>query len=269
MGLEKLRRDLLPKLDFLNRELIILNASDLTDEQSRLTSESYDKNSTVYQSMYELSLDMNDRTEEDYLGKFRAITQELSQQPHTLVLGSGNGRDCLKLALDGVKIHAVDYSSEMMKKLAWHFINPSSENNNLEKFKYTISNILDLAGDFAFEDFHSILADSCFQHINHPSVFDFLKKALPWLKPGGAILFRLKLTEHGNAYVIHDGVGTRYYTSWTLEEIAELKQFLLDVGYQLTNEPVEQLQITPHKDSSLGTPSFISIVARKPSSPTS
>jgi SAM-dependent methyltransferase len=199
--------------------------------------------------------------------------------PVVLDVGCGSGRNALKLMIQGYRVHVVDYSSRFVEAASNWVINlpddavkfltldTSSTHDNEYQFQGTIADLTLLGVDFVQAGtFDAALAESALCYLNPHEVLPFLTKVYRWLKPGGICTFRLKLTDHGQAYVIHDRVGTRFYTSWTQQDIDQLKNDLRQIGYELNVQPEDE-QIIEHKDAAAGTPAFYQLTIRKPASP--
>lgn len=241
----------------VEKKLTLLDACDLDKLRVDKTRGSYSVGSAFYQAIYEFSLGMSIRTAANYLEDFINELPTEVRKPNVLVLGSGKGRDCLKLLLKGFRVTAVDYSPEMQEQLTWFL---KDNESNLE---VVVLDVEDLSQDFFEQDIDAAISESCLQHLNHPAVLEVFKKAYNWLAPGGIFHARVKVTDHGRAYAIEDGVGTRYFTSWRPDEIQQLEEELQAIGYELlTND--SQNKIIPHRDAALGVPGFYLIRVRKP-----
>lgn len=235
----------------------LLNSPSLDDLNTSKTRDSYSSGGIFYQAIYEYSLSMSERTAADYLETFVGdVPLEVGERT-VLVLGSGKGRDCLKLLLKGFRVIAVDYSKEMLEGLSW-FV--SDQERNLEVL---VSDVRDISEQTFEQSIGGISSESCLQHLNHPEVFEVFKKAYYWLVLGGVFHARVKVTDHGQAYAIEDGVGTRYFTSWRLDQIRQLEQEVQAMGYELLSSGAED-NIIPHRDAALGVPGFYPIRVRKP-----
>lgn len=240
----------------------------LSEEQKRKTLESYEDNVNFYGSYVEFD---EDEVIKSFEGTIVPFLDQLMKKKNlrgksVLSIGSGRGRDEVSLLQseefleNQMKLDVVDYSFSMLRSalLLGQKINQGFVSDILNLNHLALSN---KSSSFSpTPSYAGILIDAALQHLNKSEVYLMLWRLWTWLELGGVLLFRLKVTDHGNVYLINDGVGERYYTSWTRQELQELLAFMEELGFT-----IELTQTDDHTDN--GTPGFFQVLATKGPSP--
>lgn len=251
-------------VNFVNRKF-------LSHAEIALTQANYEMASEHYGCVIEES-PLGEEYLIDYFIPFiKSMNQNDTKSKRVFNIGTGFGLVNVFIVRLGYELHAIDSSKTMVFASYLKFIIADESTMKLGvpihaifddsglPQQFTQASLTDLPDTFAEPNsLGGILVDSALQHVNHDDVYVALKQWQMWLEPGGTLLFRLKVTDHGNAYVIHDEVGTRYYTSWTQQEIDELLEFTQKLGFT-----IQQQQEVPHKDVVAGTPPFYQIILIK------
>ena len=215
----------------LDTEINFFETEELTEAMIQVTQESYERNADFYAMRHEINPEAIQRIMDDYLKNF---IRQIRPGGNIAVLGSGYGRDATQIALQGFTVNAVDSSVRMAQ--ATQATGNGMVNTtciDMRKINFWIGN-----------NYDGILVDSALEHLNKDEVYTMMDKFFHWLRPDGTLLVRLKLTDTGKIYEIKDGVGTRYFTSWTLEEIEKLLLRFHDKFRILEKKVVEHMDPT-------------------------
>jgi len=183
-----------------------LTSSDLTVEQIKITTKSYDKNAYKYAEEWEWSSKAQLRTKNDYLIPF---IKKLNPKDTVLIVGCGTGRDLLVLQDKDYHCLGVDSSKGMLGEAVRRGIISPLIHSDILKLPLIDSS------------FDGILCDSALQHIAKKNILELKEKFLNALKIGGILLLRLRLGS-GKTFVTHDDIGNRYYTSYQMQEFEDL-----------------------------------------------
>lgn len=197
--------------EMAKEDIVFLNSPILTPEMLKTTKKSYTSHGDYYGAKYELPSNMVKRTWESYLKYFTAT---LVKGDSVGVFGCGNGRDVMQLASHGLQVTAMDNSDSMLNAMrAW-----GNGAINVQKVDVTKATKI-----FQGDNFNGILAESVLEHVNKRDVKNLVLKDFPMmLKYQGKLLFRLRLHSSGNVMKSNDGVGIRYFSTWSQNEVEEL-----------------------------------------------
>lgn len=212
---------------------------DLTDEMVRKTIQAYDTHVIEYAEGFEWDPDMQTRTSHDYLHDFISY---LKTGDHVFVAGSGTGRDALELSGRGFQVACVDASIEMLDVAVQHGI----------RLPMWCQDIADVR--LPESSYDGVLAESVLQHVAKWKTPDLLQRMISWLRVDGEIFVRLRIGS-GEIFQVEDVVGTRYFATYTAEEVNALIKKLKKVKL------IEDLRLVKHKVE--GRPGFGSFVLRK------
>lgn len=212
---------------------------DLTGDMIRSTIHAYDTHVIEYAEGFEWDPDMQTRTSHDYLHDFVAY---LKTGDHVFVAGSGTGRDALELTGRGFNVACVDASIEMLDVAVQHGI----------RIPMWCQDIVDVK--LPKSSYDGILAESVLQHVSKKKSLSMLKRMVSWLRVDGVMYARLRIGT-GEIFEVEDVVGTRYFATYTIDEVKRIIDGLDGV------ELVEQVKIVKHKVE--GRPGFGSFVVRK------
>lgn len=243
----------------------------LTEQEILITQANYELGSEHYGCVIEESEDGVLYSVSFLEPFFKSLEQNKTSSRRVFNIGTGFGLANVFIARKGYSLHGIDVSRTMVLASYLKFVIALEDSLNLGSvihaihddsflsYQFTQSSLTTLPDTFAQPNsLAGVLVDSALQHVNHDDVYDAIRQWYGWLEPGGTLLFRVKQTDHGNVYVIHDEVGTRYYTSWTEEEIAQLLIFAEEMGFR-----VQDQQAVAHRDAVAGTPPFYQIVLVK------
>lgn len=212
---------------------------DLTSEMIRSTIKAYDTHVIEYAEGFEWDPDMQTRTSHDYLHDFVGY---LKTGDHIFVAGSGTGRDALELSNRGFNVACMDGSIEMLDVAVQHGIRIPMWCQDIVDVKLPLSS------------YDGILAESVLQHVAKKNSLALLQRMISWLRVDGVMYARLRIGS-GEIFQVEDVVGTRYFCTYTVDEIKEIIAHLKGV------ELVEKVKLVVHKV--VGRPGFGSFVVRK------
>lgn len=212
---------------------------DLTESMILSTINAYDTHVIEYAEGFEWDPDMQTRTSHDYLHDFVSY---LKTGDHVFVAGSGTGRDALELDSRGFKVACVDGSIEMLDVAVQHGIRIPMWCQDIVDVKLPLSS------------YDGVLAESVLQHVSKKKLSSLLQRMISWLRVDGIMYARLRIGT-GQIFEVEDLVGTRYFCTYTVDEIKEIIASLEGV------ELVEAVKLVMHKVE--GRPGFGSFVVRK------
>jgi len=248
-----------------DRQVKYLDVSKLDAEMIRITEQSYQTNAAYYGMRYELSAEMVQTTYEDYLKEFLDRLGPLNGERRILIPGSGMGRDAIIISGQGYRVEVIDSSKAMTDSTR-----ALLTGRDIIVFNADIRQLQRDVFPHFDRSYKGILAESMFEHLNKDDVRSLVKDFWKLLVKEGVLLFRLKLSNSGKAYKVIDGIGERYFTSWTLAEIDELKNEMRETGYEVLEvaEPLAQHIDSIHeagKEGVVSKPPFYTIMAKKKS----
>lgn len=216
-------------------------SGDLTPSMIHSTIKAYDTHVIEYAEGFEWDPDMQTRTSHDYLHDF---VNYLKTGDHVFVAGSGTGRDALELNSRGFNVACVDGSIKMLDVAVQHGI----------RIPMWCQDIADVS--LPLSSYDGVLAESVLQHVAKKNSLKLLQRMISWLRVDGVLYARLRIGS-GEIFQVEDVVGTRYFCTYTLDEVKEILAKLQGV------ELVEKIKLVIHKVE--GRPGFGSFVVRKTS----
>jgi SAM-dependent methyltransferase len=187
----------------------------MDEEMIQTTQQSYNRNHEYYSFLYEYAVEMVKRTGKDYFNPFfRQLKLVDTDDPHVFVPGCGHGRDVEQLLGRGVRVTAMDSSILMVESTKARTDYAASVLNG---------DIRTIGELFYGNNFDGLLAESLLQHVNQEDVLRLTREEFGrWVRPGGPILMRLRVSPTGQVCYIRDGVGERYYSTWKISQIGDL-----------------------------------------------
>ncbi len=233
-------------LDSILQNWQFLDTDELTPEMEAITIDSYERNAAYYAFEYEMNAVMVERTREDYLSIFMNQIKELVHKDggNVFVIGSGNGRDVVQLIMEGFNVHANDVAESMLESTqAWGDGKVVTYPGDIRKIN-----------PFGKNNLHGVIAESAPEHMNKREVVELTDKVGNWLRRGGIFLLRVRRSEEGKVFEVQDGVGRRFFTTWTQTDIDWLTHEFADVFDVIDQWPV------PHKED---RPEFYTVLLRK------
>lgn len=200
------------------KDVVVKDATDLTEEQIRETIEAYSENASIYARMWTWNLAHRDQVKDQQIIKF---THYVESGAKVLVAGSGAGRDLEMLVDEGFDCLALDISKEMLRE--------SKERG--VKAKYLVH---DLRKPLMFPNghFNAIYCESVFEHIPKREAQNILKELHRVLIPRGILYLGVKKGE-GEVYYRFDVGNEKHRRFYNTYNDVEFHQLIASEGFVL------------------------------------
>lgn len=149
----------------------------------------------------------------------------LENAPHGPILfaGCGSGRDMWEAMTRGYDVVGLDQSSTMLD-LAKQFLSEKKAafHRPVGTFELIHGDITVMHQMFPKHKFSAIHCESAFGHLQKADIPSLIEHFSELVQPGGLAALGFRETASGYVYGTRDEVGTRYFTSWTAEQLEEL-----------------------------------------------
>lgn len=193
-------------------ELSYLDTSIITPEIAEATTLWYHRAWEAYKNVYEWNPEMIRRTDNDYFSFFVSQIPRNGVKPKVLDVGCGTGRDSNRLLLRNIDVVSVDVAENMARAANIMAEGATVYNDDIRNMR------------FVSDSFHGILMESALQHIPKTDVPDLFRLFADWSRDNAILLVRFRITNSGNVFVVSDGFGARYFTSYTRGEVDRIIQ---------------------------------------------
>lgn len=226
----------------MNKKIVsFMDNFDLTDEQIRITHQTYIDHAEDYVTNYERKEGALEFARPHTLDPFIELFKKYSLVGPVLFAGCGSGRDMQVLEQLHIESFGLDLSPKMIKIASDIGVRGS----------FLVGNIENLP--FKNNFFDGIFCETALSHIKRGSLPSTLKHFFNKLRHNGIVLLGFREGD-GHVYKTTDlTCGDRYQTTITLNLIIEM--------IQAAGFIVKYKKLSPHRIKS--KPNFINIIAQK------
>lgn len=225
------------------RDFFYTNDLDLTDEQIKITQETYFKFAGNYVSNFERKPGALEKTRPITLDPFIFRYKKINLNQPVLFAGCGSCRDLDFAARHQIPTFGVDVSKPLLNIARKMGVDAPLEVMDISKM------------EFASNSFDGIFCETALAHTKKSNLPSILKNFYHFIRPQGIALIGFRLGD-GQVFYTNDSVGGfRYYTTLTRNEITSL---LTTAGFHIISQ-----KTTLHSIKS--RPPFLETIVQKPS----